>query len=76
MPQAPHLILIAPPRAVADSEPPGLCNAWKAAIKEYFGDGSQQFSVIEGKLGDIDPHLLQCECIVSPANSFGIMNGG
>ena len=75
MPEVPHLIFISPPRR-SDSKPPSLCDAWKAAIKEYFGDGTHQFSVIEGKLQDIDPNLLQCECMVSPANCFGIMNGG
>ncbi|KAF8971416.1 hypothetical protein BDZ97DRAFT_1753235 [Flammula alnicola] len=33
-------------------------------------------SVFEGRLGEIEASSLQCDCIVSPANSYGIMDGG
>ncbi|KAF9481036.1 macro domain-like protein [Pholiota conissans] len=33
-------------------------------------------SVIQGRFGEIEPSRLQCDCIVSPANSYGIMDGG
>ncbi|WP_410961287.1 hypothetical protein, partial [Salmonella sp. SAL4457] len=54
-----------------------LCEAWEEAAQKYFGEeSSTHFSIHEGYLRDIDAALLQCDCMVSPANSFGIMDGG
>ena len=71
----PHLIFIEPkPRKATD---PSLCDAWKAAVKKYLGDdGSGCISIYQGKLREIDAELLRCDCMVSPANSFGLMDGG
>ena len=33
-------------------------------------------SVLEGRLDEIEAEKLRCDCIVSPANAFGIMDGG
>ncbi|KAF8808992.1 macro domain-like protein [Phlegmacium glaucopus] len=56
---------------------PSLCKAWREAISEHFPNPSTSpFVVIEGKFQDIDPIQLQCDCIVSPANSYAIMGGG
>ena len=56
---------------------PSLCDEWREAILEHFPDPSTSpFVVIEGRFQDIDPIQLQCDCIVSPANSYGIMGGG
>lgn len=58
------------------TEPP-LCEAWKKAIKKYYGEGGDKlFSVQQGRLGEIDHSLLANDCMVSPANSFGLMDGG
>lgn len=66
---APHFIFLA-------TESP-LIKAWKRAIKIYFGeDGDEQFSVQKGYLQDIDANLLRNDCMVSPANSYGLMDGG
>ena len=75
---AQKIILMASPSinegAVSKSS---LCDAWREAILEHFPDPSASpFVVIEGKFKDIDPIHLQCDCIVSPANSYGIMGGG
>lgn len=65
----PHFILIDPHS--------DLCEAWIRALKKYFGEeGEQHFTIREGRLQDIDPAILRCDCMVSPANSFGIMDGG
>ncbi|KAG6834872.1 hypothetical protein H0H93_006792 [Arthromyces matolae] len=54
-----------------------LCAEWKEAIHEYYPNPlPAPFTVIQGKLEDIDPLLLKCDCIVSPANSYAIMDGG
>ena len=75
MAEAPEFVFISPvPRPSA--EPPSLCDAWRSAITKYFGDGEGRFKVLEGRLNEIDPALLQCDAMVSPANSFGIMDGG
>ena len=44
--------------------------------KYYPGEGSDQFAIHEGKLREISAELLRCDCMVSPANSFGLMDGG
>ena len=72
----PKFIFIAPaPKPSA--EPPSLCEAWRNAVETYFGaEEHDRFSIAQGKLQDIDPKQIQCDCMVSPANSFGIMDGG
>ncbi|KAJ3534042.1 hypothetical protein NM688_g7196 [Phlebia brevispora] len=73
---APSFIFISP-RPRPSSEPPSLHEAWLSAINSYFPkDERIRFSVLESKLEDIDPALAQCDCMVSPANTFGIMDGG
>ncbi|KAF7790725.1 hypothetical protein EIP86_001681 [Pleurotus ostreatoroseus] len=73
----PSFIFISPPPR--PSEYPSLNEAWRKAVAKYFEDSEEEksrFSILQGKLQDIDPSLLQCDCMVSPANSFGIMDGG
>ncbi|KAI0701561.1 hypothetical protein C8T65DRAFT_269505 [Cerioporus squamosus] len=71
--RVPHLVLIA--------RSPALLDAWRRAIARYFpaspspGAGAE-FSVHEGALDDLPPAEIAHECVVSPANAFGIMDGG
>lgn len=44
----------------------GLCNAWKKEFAQY-----SSVEVREGRFEDVD-----FDCVVSPANSFGLMDGG
>ena len=70
----PHIILLEPTR-----KPNGLIENWEKAIAKYFpgiSDGELPFSVVEGKMEEVDPEKIQCDCVVSPANSWGIMDGG
>ena len=83
-PRIPHLILI--------SRTPPLADAWRRAIARYFPSATSssnaamsehvdattgaRFTVCEGQLEDLDPRAVRHDCIVSPANSFGIMDGG
>ena len=71
----PHLIFIAPPPRAPR---PSLCAAWRRAIARYFPDPNRapRIDVVEGRLEDVDPARLRCDCLVSPANAFGIMDGG
>ncbi|OCH95183.1 macro domain-like protein [Obba rivulosa] len=80
MADKPIVILISPaPRPLRKpSVPPRplLCDAWNRAIEEYFADSNQvPFTVVEGKFNDVEPAVLRCDCIVSPANLFGITEG-
>jgi hypothetical protein len=71
----PHFIFINPKPSEYE-DPLALC-AWNRAIAQYFpSDANAPFSVYEGKLNELDADLLRCDCIVSPANSYGIMDGG
>ena len=73
---AQKIILISSPPG-NDKDKTSLCHAWREAILEHFPDPSTSpFVVIEGRFKDIDPIQLGCDCIVSPANSYGIMGGG
>ncbi|EIW76083.1 macro domain-like protein [Coniophora puteana RWD-64-598 SS2] len=63
------IVLIAPPHP-SDS----LCDAWRRAISSHFPDPTDcPFEVKECRLDDLD---IKFDCIMSPANSFGIMDGG
>ena len=71
-----HFILIEPKPYVKIFQAP-LITEWKRAITSHFpDDANPPFTVIQGKLLDLDAKLLECDCMVSPANSFGIMDGG
>ncbi|PIL22979.1 hypothetical protein GSI_15676 [Ganoderma sinense ZZ0214-1] len=79
LPRIPHFVFVArahrPPR-------PSLADAWRRAIQSYFpagghlGPGEAYITVCEGGLEELDPAEARNDCIVSPANSFGIMDGG
>ena len=71
-----HFILIEPKPEHGRHQAP-LVAAWNRAISSYFADETDPpFTVLEGKLEELDANLLECDCVVSPANSFGIMDGG
>lgn len=73
----PHFIFINPKPFVYEDPSTSLCDAWNRAIARYFpSDPSPPFTVHEGELNKLDADLLRCDCIVSPANSYGIMDGG
>ncbi|KAH8999932.1 macro domain-like protein [Lactarius hatsudake] len=79
MSELPHFILIAPPPHAAVTTPfskVSLCQAWRRAISTLPPELQTRFTVLEGTLSGLPADQLQCDCIVSPANSFGIMDGG
>lgn len=58
-------------------DPPELAIAWDKAIQKYFQNIKKSpFEIIEAKTEEFDPKVAQVDCIVSPANSFGIMDNG
>ncbi|KAI0648004.1 macro domain-like protein [Trametes meyenii] len=72
----PEFVLLAPPPRNPDA--PSLCTAWRAALADVLSPVAERFAVKEARL---DPTALarefgRCECVVSPANAFGIMDGG
>src|ERR1700743_1747492 len=67
-----HFILINPP-----STTNCLCTEWRRAIDEILpAELRTHFTVLEGTLSRLPTVALECDCVVSPANSFGIMDGG
>jgi len=79
--ELPHFILISPaPRADSESTPnirkESLVQTWRQAISTLPPNLQAHFTVLEGLLSSLPPDKLRCDCIVSPANSFGIMDGG
>jgi hypothetical protein len=54
-----------------------LIKEWKYALNEHVPEVIDKFSVVESTLGDLKsgPHE-QFDCIVSPANSYGRLDGG
>ena len=56
---------------------PSLIKEWKSALKEHVPEVIDKFSVVESILENLKsgPHE-QFDCIVSPANSYGRLDGG
>jgi len=54
-----------------------LIEEWKSALKEHIPEVIDKFSIAESTLEDLKsgPHE-QFDCIVSPANSYGRLDGG
>ncbi|KIM30695.1 hypothetical protein M408DRAFT_66006 [Serendipita vermifera MAFF 305830] len=70
-----HFIFIEPKPEGKKQAP--LIEAWNRAISLYFTNTENPpFTVLEGTLQKLDAAVLECDCMVSPANSFGIMDGG
>ncbi|EIW59209.1 macro domain-like protein [Trametes versicolor FP-101664 SS1] len=79
----PAFVLIAPPPRThprTKVTAPSLCAAWRDALAadDVPAEVAARFTVKEAKL---DPAALaeefgECACVVSPANAFGIMDGG
>jgi hypothetical protein len=75
--ETPVHYLFLEPRWPNFSNSPDMVSEWPKAITKYFPDTERPpFTIIEGALGQVDDKLLECDCMVSPANSFGIMDGG
>ncbi|KAG8844433.1 hypothetical protein FRB91_002619 [Serendipita sp. 411] len=87
-PSPAHFILIEPNQRMRpgyvpvekrkDKKPLTLIEAWNEAIQRYFPNvpaSSLPFTVVEDKLEEAPIETIQCDCLVSPANSFGIMDG-
>ena len=78
--ELPHFILISPVRADSGSTPnireESLVKEWRRAITTLPSNLQTHFTVLEGTLSSLPPDKLRCDCVVSPANSFGIMDGG
>ncbi|KAH9837990.1 uncharacterized protein C8Q71DRAFT_706001 [Rhodofomes roseus] len=65
------------PKQKTSTPVPSLNEAWKRHIREQlFPDDQQRFHVVEARLDTLEPPHTEFDCIVSPANSYGIMDGG
>ncbi|KAH9913730.1 uncharacterized protein B0H18DRAFT_158211 [Fomitopsis serialis] len=65
------------PKQKASSPGPSLNEAWKRHIQELLPSQDQQrFHVVEARLDTLEPPHSEFDCMVSPANSYGIMDGG
>ena len=54
-----------------------LIEEWRHAFKEHVPDEIRgRFSIIHSKLADLTAPDNQFDCIVSPANSYGRLDGG
>ena len=58
----------------ADNE---LYEAWRDAIKEVApASVHEKFELLRGDLKELPAKKITVDCVVSPANSYGIMDGG
>lgn len=56
---------------------PSLHEAWERHISQLLSPRDQQrFHVVEARLDTLKPPHSEFDCMVSPANSYGIMDGG
>lgn len=54
-----------------------LIEEWREAFEQHVPDEIRgHFSIIHSKLADLTPPDNQFDCIVSPANSYGRLDGG
>jgi len=54
-----------------------LIEEWQLALKKYLPKGIQtKFTIIQSNLSTLLPLYDQFDCIVSPANSYGRLDGG
>jgi hypothetical protein len=77
----PEIVLIAPPPrkdSHTGETPLSLCDAWLRALKTLPEPVASRFRVKETKLNPaaLAQEFGTCDCLVSPANTFGIMDGG
>lgn len=56
---------------------PSVIEEWKSALSQHIPDVIDKFSIVHSTLEDLasGPHQ-QFDCIVSPANSYGFLDGG
>jgi hypothetical protein len=55
-----------------------MCKAWEQAFEKYISSPEihQRFSFITDRLNNLKAPENKYDCLVSPANSYGIMDGG
>ncbi|KAI0957753.1 hypothetical protein AcW1_006042 [Taiwanofungus camphoratus] len=53
-----------------------LYEAWRVQLKLLSPADQRRFSVVESTLEQLEPPHSLFDCVVSPANSYGIMDGG
>jgi len=54
---------------------PDLIDAWKRAFTDH-NLPLDNFSIVQSKLQDLPDDLRRFDCVVSPANSYGRLDGG
>jgi hypothetical protein len=78
--ELPHFMLISrSPHATMEIPMRGsgsLVDAWTRSITTLPSKLQTHFTVLQGTLASIPADWLQCDCVVSPANSYGIMEDG
>ncbi|KAI0325049.1 macro domain-like protein [Cubamyces sp. BRFM 1775] len=76
----PSFILIAPPhvRRGTKNVAPSLCDSWRAALSDLPPAVAARFTVKEALFdaAALSQEFGTIDCVVSPANAFGIMDGG
>ncbi|KAH9951858.1 hypothetical protein B0H21DRAFT_254 [Amylocystis lapponica] len=71
-----HFVFMEPTQSKSAPHP-SLPEAWRAQIAEHLAPADQaRIAVVESMLGQLEPPHTLFDCIVSPANSYGIMDGG
>lgn len=71
-------ILIDPPKRQLNNESQtSLTEEWRRAFAEHLQPKDlERFSFLESRLNQLQAARVTFDCIVSPANSYGIMDGG
>lgn len=60
-----------------ESQPTSLIEEWRHAFAQHLQPKDlERFSFIESRLSQLQAAQVTFDCIVSPANSYGIMDGG
>ena len=60
-----------------DSQHASLIEEWQRAFAQHLQPKDlERFSFVESRLNQLQAAQVTFDCIVSPANSYGIMDGG
>ncbi|KAI6039749.1 macro domain-like protein [Pisolithus marmoratus] len=71
------ILIEPPPRRPSSDAQPSLIKEWKLAFSEHLQPKDlERFSFLESRLDQLKEAHVTFDCIVSPANSYGIMDGG
>ncbi|KAI6096968.1 macro domain-like protein [Pisolithus croceorrhizus] len=71
------ILIEPPPRGPSNNTQASLITEWQLAFAQHLQPNDlERFSFLESRLDQLKEAQVTFDCVVSPANSYGIMDGG